>query len=307
MGGPAFRAEYWKAVALTAALLPLATLDVSLARAEQQILDMSVSAFLTDPPEILRENPKGGSRLTVEIRDLALSDPSTLKPILTLIPQANDVQQIAIGTGLAQAAKIAMRTRPAYSNEIQQVVAQTNERVVILSYDTALAKGVSAGHAPDGSLLPEANGVLVGPTVGSTTGTAPLQTGQPAPTIPQSEVVVPPSEVVAPAPEVVGPGLSTPAEVPQPVPASLEALPVAVPSPVVQSSLVSTPITQLTESSVISTPITQVTSVSTPVTQLMEAVEPTIPIVPAPLVVSTAPLSLPSEPNAISESVSPSR
>lgn len=289
MGGPAFRiTNSWKAAALTMLLLPLTVLDVSLARAEQQILEISVSAFLTDPPEILRENPKGGPELMVEVRDLALSDPTTLKPILTLLPEANKVQKIAIGAGLAQAAKIAANTRPAYSKEIQQAVVQTNEGELILAYDAALATGVGAGH--DGILLPEANGALPG-----TTATLPTLTVGPTATIAPPEVIVPPPEVVVPPP----PGVSMPAAVPPPVPPTASVL--AVPSPVVPSPIVPSPV------------------VPPAVAQLTETIEPTIPVVPTaiapvlPAAVSiptvVTPLSLSVEPqtSSIGESVSPSR
>ncbi len=272
MGGLPFRAKHsWSAAALAMALLPLPliALDPLPAWAEQQIAEITVATFLTDPPEILRENPKGGARLIVEVRDLALSDPTTLPSILALLPEASEAQKAAIGAGLAQAEKVARRTRPAYANEIQQAVVQTNDRELILAYDAGIATSIGELRAPDGALTPEANGASAGTVVGPTTTTALTQTVEP------TILVVPAIGVPPPAIGVPPPAIGVP-------PSATASTPAGV-SPFVASTAAVASLAAIVPSPVVSAPIAALT----------EAVEPTIPVI-APIVPPPVSLSTPS-------------
>jgi hypothetical protein len=290
MGGLLFRSEHsCRAAALAMALLPLVALDLPAAWAEQQMLEISVATFLTDPPEIIRENPNGGAQLMVEVRDLALSDPTTLPPILALLPEANKAQKAAIGAGLAQATKVASRTRPAYANEIQQAVAQADHDEVILAYDAALATGVReqrvAQRVTEGAPSPGAT-AAGGETSVAQTSTALTQTLEPTITEAPPLTEAPPPTIVA-APTGVSPFV-----VPTPAVASLPA--------------------------VVSPPVVSVPVVVPPIAALTETLVPTVATLPTPTVSQSAavttlagvlPLTLSIEPqmSTISASISPSQ
>src|ERR1700677_2887667 len=88
-------------------------------QAKQPVFDRSSMSFLANPDQLLERNPDGGARLIEEVRSLAISDPSTLAPILDLLAKANKDQTAAIGVGLAEAAKVFARMNPTYAIEIR--------------------------------------------------------------------------------------------------------------------------------------------------------------------------------------------
>src|SRR6185437_7629722 len=88
----------------------------------QQPQALTVSVFLADPGQLLRQNPSGGPVLISTVQQLALADPATFKEILGLLATANDAQKSAIGTGLAQAAKIEVLTDQARAADWQQQI-----------------------------------------------------------------------------------------------------------------------------------------------------------------------------------------
>jgi hypothetical protein len=127
----------------------------------QQVLSaQTVSAFLSNPAQMLQD-PDGGARMIGQIRDLAASDPATLDPIIGLLANANKGQKTAIGSGLAQAARICVRTDQLYAGRIQDAVAQTKDQDVILAYaaitgeqPTAAVGGGAGGGAVGGQTNP---------------------------------------------------------------------------------------------------------------------------------------------------------
>jgi hypothetical protein len=295
MGGLSFRAGHsWTAAALAMALIPLIALDVSPAWAGQQMLEVRVAAFLTDPPEILRESPKGGVRLMVDVRELVLADPTTLQSILALVPQANKAQNAAIGAGLAQAARVSARTRPGYAKEIQQAVMHTQDQDLILAYDAAVATGGREGRVAEGAQLPQPYGAPAGTAVGPSTTTVPSSEG--TITLVSPPIVVPgPGEVPTPAlvpppVSVAPPGVSTSSVVPSlgvllPTIPSVAALPQTVEPTIPAISTVEATI-----------PAISTVEATIPVVPAVEATIPAISvsIPPAPVVVSTpSPLVLP--------------
>lgn len=88
----------------------------------QQPQALTVSVFLADPGQLLRQNPSGGPVLISTVQQLALADPAAFKEILGLLATANDAQKSAIGTGLAQAAKIEVLTDQARAADWQQQI-----------------------------------------------------------------------------------------------------------------------------------------------------------------------------------------
>lgn len=111
-------------------------------------------AFIANPKSILDENPNGGGRLSTEIRDLLVSDGSTLGPIVDLIKDANDAQKMAISDGLAQAAKLLVLTNQALAADIQSRIAAINDPTITVAFTNALGDvrlgGVGAGAGPLG-------------------------------------------------------------------------------------------------------------------------------------------------------------
>lgn len=92
----------------------------------QQVLPAPViKDFLADPAALLKQYPDGGALMISRVRDLAASDPATLKEIVGLLASANPNQSTAIGTGLGQVALMAVKTDQAYANEIQEAIARS--------------------------------------------------------------------------------------------------------------------------------------------------------------------------------------
>jgi hypothetical protein len=108
------------AAAILAAFV-LTGVGMSAAKAQAQI--PTVSAFLANPTQLLQQNPNGGTLLSNAIEQLALADPSTFKVLIGLLASANDLQKAAIGTGLAQAAKIEVLTNQTLAADWQQQIA----------------------------------------------------------------------------------------------------------------------------------------------------------------------------------------
>jgi hypothetical protein len=227
-----------KSAALALALLPLIALDLSPVWAGPQALEFETAAFLNDPPQIIRENPRGGAQLVAEVRDLALSDPATLQPILGLLPEANKGQKAAIAAGLAWAARVSTRSNPDYANKIQQAVAQTKDQDFILAYTAAMGKYAGTagggrngfGDAADEALPLETNGVPTGPGIPSVPPVfGPSNIVSPTPTVPLATTSVPGGVVAVPGVAVLSaavpnssvPGVQAPGVVPQSVEAAV--------------------------------------------------------------------------------------
>jgi len=145
----------------------------------------AAAAFLANPGQVLQQNPTGGQQLVSRIRDLAVADPATLQSILQLLATANKDQKVAIGAGLAQAAKIVVRTNQAYATQIQQAILDTKDQDVVLAYaaaagDTATGAAGGAGAAGGGAVGGQTNSISTGGTGGGTAqsiGGGGVQTG----------------------------------------------------------------------------------------------------------------------------------
>jgi hypothetical protein len=111
----------------------------------QALTPAAISAFTSNPGDVLGKSPEGGGALVAEIRDLAASDSATLPVIMDLLKNANDDQKRAIGSGLAQAARVCVPKDPGYANQIQQAIADTKDPVLVLAYAS------TAGNQPIGA------------------------------------------------------------------------------------------------------------------------------------------------------------
>ncbi|WP_049820000.1 hypothetical protein [Bradyrhizobium japonicum] len=105
----------------------------------------ATAQFLSNPGDLLAKSPNGGAELVGSVRDLVSGDAATLQPIINLIANANKDQKAAIGAGLAQAAKIVVRTNPAFATEIQQAILNTKDQDVVLAF------AAGAGDRPIGA------------------------------------------------------------------------------------------------------------------------------------------------------------
>ena len=87
----------------------------------------TVTAFLADPEQLLLLNPNGGPLLANAVQQLLLLDSATFKVIISLLPNANELQKIAIAQGLAQAAKIEVLTDQELAQEWQGQILEISE------------------------------------------------------------------------------------------------------------------------------------------------------------------------------------
>jgi hypothetical protein len=129
----------------------------------QALSSSAISSFTSNPGGALAGAPQGGGALVAQIRDLAASDSGTLSAITGLLKDANDDQKRAIGSGLAQAAKICLPKDQSYATQIQQSIADSKDSVLQLAY------AASAGDQPIGAGA-GAGGGSPGASGGATTG-----------------------------------------------------------------------------------------------------------------------------------------
>lgn len=89
-----------------------------------------IDAFRSNPSGALESSPLGGSNLSSLVRNLILSDPTTLGVISGLVTGSNPRQMLAITAGLGQAANACEFVSPAVTQSIQRFVASLgNEEV----------------------------------------------------------------------------------------------------------------------------------------------------------------------------------
>ena len=88
-----------------------------------QISSEAVNRFIATPEALLTKYSSGGGGLSGDVRDLVVTDPKTLDPIIALISKSNAAQKSAIGTGLGLAVSLCQKTQPDFSATIQKVAA----------------------------------------------------------------------------------------------------------------------------------------------------------------------------------------
>ena len=151
------------AFALTVSCLAGVAQAASCYDTAQALPASAVSAFTANPGDVLAKAPEGGGALVTQIRDLATSDSATLSVISGLLKDANNDQKRAIGSGLAQAAKICLPKDQAYATLIQQAIADSKDPVLQLAYAAAAGDQPIGAGAGAGAGSPGASG-------GATTG-----------------------------------------------------------------------------------------------------------------------------------------
>lgn len=139
-----------------AASVCIVTTATAPALAQKLTPQQIATQFLNNPAELLGKSPNGGPELVSTVRELVTTDPATLQPILNQLANANKDQKSAIGAGLAQAAKIVVRTSPAFATEIQQAILNTKDQDVVLAFaagagDRPIGAAGGGGGAPGGA------------------------------------------------------------------------------------------------------------------------------------------------------------
>lgn len=109
-----------------------------------------VQQFLADPAALLTRYPNGGAQLIAQVRDLAASDPATLKPLIALLKTANADQASAIGTGLGQVAMMAVKHDQAYATEIQEEVIAAQNNSTLVAFNAAIGGSIQLTAAGPG-------------------------------------------------------------------------------------------------------------------------------------------------------------
>lgn len=131
------------ALRLAAAAALAATISTSASAAvyppQRQLPAQVISDFKATPTSLLQQYPGGGAQFISRVRDLGASDPSTLSALIGLLkdPATTKDQIRGILAGLAQVARMAASSDPAYATEIQTAVAGTNNPDVIAAYQAA--------------------------------------------------------------------------------------------------------------------------------------------------------------------------
>jgi len=140
-----------------------------------QLTPQQVTQFLANPSALLAANPNGGDALVSTIRDLLLSDHSTLSAIIALLGSATPDQQSAIGSGLGQAAQA---SDPAFASQIQRLLAESGSPLAIASYQTTTGNvQIGAGGGGGGGGGPTNGGPPTGGGGGGNSATSSTGTG----------------------------------------------------------------------------------------------------------------------------------
>jgi hypothetical protein len=109
-----------------------------------------IQQFLANPDALLAQYPAGGAKLIAQVRDLAASDPATLKALLSLLKEANPEQASAVGTGLGQVAIMAVKTDQAYATQIQEGVLAAQNDSALVAFSAAIGGSIQLTAATGG-------------------------------------------------------------------------------------------------------------------------------------------------------------
>jgi hypothetical protein len=166
------------AALLATSLSTLPALAQTTAAPPYQAPVVGVQNFLSDPGALVRGGDHGPSLIS-QIRDLAVASPTTLETIIKLITQpsfnATKEQKQNIAAGLAQAAKIVVKTNPQYATQIQLAIADTKDQDVVLAYSTAAGENPIGATGGGGAASGGASGGQTSSLFGAPTGTGTAQ------------------------------------------------------------------------------------------------------------------------------------
>lgn len=119
------------------------------------------SGFIKLPPAVIAEFKGGASKfmdnyksgglpLTNQVKNLVLSDSTTLADILTAAKSTTSVQNAAIGAGLAEAARAIAPTNPQLATEIQTQVVASGLADLLAAYTAVSNSTVTAATGGGG-------------------------------------------------------------------------------------------------------------------------------------------------------------
>ncbi|MCC8977102.1 hypothetical protein, partial [Bradyrhizobium brasilense] len=111
----------------------------------------AVTNFKADPEQLLTQYPNAGVELTSRARDFALNDPTSLDPLIALLAKASKDQKTAIAAGLAQAARIVVRSNQPYATRIQQAIADTKDLDTVMAFAAASGDSGTAATGAGGA------------------------------------------------------------------------------------------------------------------------------------------------------------
>jgi hypothetical protein len=117
---------------------------------QQALPGPTIQQFLANPSGLLSQFPNGGPDLAKMVRDLAASDPQTLSALIGLLRGATPEQASAIGTGLGQAAELAVNTDPDYATEIQTAVVTASNDSAMVAFSAVVGGDVKLAAATGG-------------------------------------------------------------------------------------------------------------------------------------------------------------
>ena len=112
--------------------------DAACYNSQQALSAKTIGQFRSEPAQLLSQHPRGGARVISMVRDLIASDQAALPLVLDLSANGNADQINAIGTGLGQAALVCSRVDQLFANEIQQMVAASDNRSLDLAFTEVL-------------------------------------------------------------------------------------------------------------------------------------------------------------------------
>jgi hypothetical protein len=143
------------------------SVEVGAAQAQgnsQTAVTQMIANFKANPDQLLSQYPNAGPELVSRIREIAVNDPTALDTIIALLAKATKDQKIAIASGLAQAARVVVRTDQPYATRIQQAIADTKDLDVVAAYaaasgDVAIAAAGAAGAGSAGASGGQTNGL----------------------------------------------------------------------------------------------------------------------------------------------------
>jgi hypothetical protein len=132
------------------------------------------------PGQLLTQFANGGPEMISRVRELA-GDPANLSALIGLLANANMAQKSALASGLAQAARIALRANQNYAFQIQTAVVNTKnkdgtpdkefqDQFAMILGDQPIGAGGGGGGggggAVGGQTNPLGNGIATGPASG---------------------------------------------------------------------------------------------------------------------------------------------
>lgn len=131
----------------------------------------SIAGIKANPGLLIQNNSNGSAGLVTAVRNLAASDGSTVQPILGLVSGLTGDSVSSIGTGLAQAAALCVRTDTDAAITIQEAVIATNNEALITAFRAAVGdvRTAAVGPAAAGTSVGAGgglggSGILSGPT-----------------------------------------------------------------------------------------------------------------------------------------------